>query len=239
MKKIVLSLFAGFILMGAAAQTNSDLKKHYEAYYKQMKMQGDVRGAINALTHLNVLSPNQARTDTLAYLYANSGQNIQALKLLGTEKDTKASDLAVDVKAAALKAADQPQLAVQQYDILFGRNPNVYIAYELTDLNLQIGKTVEAKTYIDYGLANAKDDEMLPFYQSNPPYQVPLKAAFLYQKGLYQYNKDKTQIDVAVATIDEAIALAPNFNLAKQIKEILLKQKEGANKPAATGEGKQ
>ncbi|UNZ00067.1 hypothetical protein MQE36_06915 [Zhouia spongiae] len=226
MKRLLLVLFAGAGCLSVTAQSNSGLKAHYEAYYKQMKKQGDMRGAINALTHLNVLAPDQARIDTLAYYYANSGQNLQAIKLLGAEKDTQASDLAVEVKAAALKAANQPQLAVQQYDILFGRKADVYLAYELLDLNLQIGKTAEAKTYLDYGITHAKDDEMLPFYQSNPPYQVPIKAAFMYQKGLYQYNEDKTQIDTAIATIDEAITMAPNFSLAKQIKELLVKQKE-------------
>ena len=40
-----------------SAQTNTDLLKHYEAYYKQMKKQSDVNGVIGALTHLNLLSP--------------------------------------------------------------------------------------------------------------------------------------------------------------------------------------
>ncbi|ETN93742.1 hypothetical protein [Zhouia amylolytica] len=234
MKKFLLVFIAGTACFSAAAQSNTELKTHYEAYYKQMKTQGDMRGAINALTHLNVLNPSQERTDTLAYYYANSGQNLQAVKLLGTEKDPQASDLAVEVKAAALKALNQPQLAVQQYDILFGRKPDVYLAYDLLDLNLQIGKTAEAKTYLDYGIANAKDDEMLPFYQSNPPYQVPIKAAFIYQKGLYEYNQDKSQLDTAIATIDEALAIAPNFKLAQQIREILVKQKEAPATPEAS-----
>ena len=211
---------------GGYAQSNPQLVTHYEAFYKQMKEQGDVRGVIDALTHLNILSPDQARKDTLAYFYANSKQYIQALNVLGTEKDTEASDLAVEVKAISLKSLNQPQLAVQQFDIMFGRNPDVYLAYELADLNLQIGKSVEAKTYINYGLENTKDEQMLPFYEANPPYQVPLKAAFKYQEGLYLYNENKANMDEAIRLIDEAIVMAPNFNMAKQIKEILLKQKQ-------------
>ena len=94
---VFLASFAGF------SQNNSTLSQHYEAFYKQMKEQGDVRGVINALTHLNVLSPNEARKDTLAYFYSNSGQHAQAINLLGAEKDTKASNLAVEVKARSLK----------------------------------------------------------------------------------------------------------------------------------------
>ena len=233
MKKILilLTLTFGFL---AQAQNNSDLQKHYEAYFNQMRLQGDVRGIISALTHLNILNPNEARKDTLAYLYANSGQYVQAINVLGAEKNTSATDLAVEVKAMALKSLNQPQLAVQQYDILFSRKADIYLAYELVDLNLQIGKTVEAKTYIDYGLNNAKAEDKIPFYDAQQPYQVAAKAAFTYQKGLLYYNENKTDIDGAIKIIDEAISIEPNFSLAKQIKELLLKQKETGTKPTST-----
>ncbi|MCM5661995.1 hypothetical protein [Galbibacter mesophilus] len=218
-----------FLLLCAStvfSQSKKELTEHYQAFYEQMKIQGDVRGVINALTHLNVLEPNQKRTDTLAYFYSNSGQHVQAVNLLGTEKDTKASNLAVEVKARALKALNQPQLAVQQFDIMFSRQPDIYVAYDLVDLNLQIGKIVEAQTYINYGLENAQEKDMLPFYEANPPYQVPLKAAFKYQEGLLKYNENKANVDQAINLIDEAIVMAPNFKLAKQIRELLLNQKE-------------
>ncbi|WP_335966856.1 hypothetical protein [Galbibacter sp. PAP.153] len=227
MKNLFIALFLA-TTMPAFSQSNQALAQHYEAFYKQMKKQGDVRGVINALTHLNVLNPTEARKDTLAFFYSNSGQHVQAINLLGTEKDTKASDLAVEVKARSLKALNQPQLAVQQFDIMFSREADVYTAYDLVDLNLQIGKTVEAQTYIKYGLEHTTNEDMLPFYEANPPYQVPLKAAFKYQEGLLKYNEDKTNIDEAIKPIDESIVMAPNFKLAKQIRELLLNQKEAA-----------
>ena len=44
----------------------------------QMKAQGDTQGIINAMTHLNVLSPSQARKDTLAYMYMSENKYMQA-----------------------------------------------------------------------------------------------------------------------------------------------------------------
>ncbi len=231
-KTLTIVLLCSFLF--GFSQNNSQLLTHYKAFYEQMKHQGDVKGVINALTHLNVLQPNEARTDTLAFFYSNSGQHVQAINLLGTENDPKASDLAVEVKARSLKALNQPQLAVNQFDIMFGRNPDIYVAYDIVDLNLQIGKTAEAETYIKYGLENATEKDVLPFYQSNPPYQVPLKAAFTYQKGLLEYNKDKSNIDQAISYIDQAIEIAPNFKLAKQIKDLLLNQKAQAEAAPAT-----
>ena len=73
MKKIIVALTM-LISATTFAQTNSDLKAHYEAFYKKMKAQGDVQGVINALTHLDVLEPSQARKDTLAYLYVTNGK---------------------------------------------------------------------------------------------------------------------------------------------------------------------
>lgn len=223
-KKIVLGLMA-VITFQATAQINSELKAHYEAYYNQMRAQGDVRGAINALTHLNILEPVQAQKDTLAYLYANSGQYLQAINVIGAEQNANDSELASQIKAVSLKSLNQPQLAVQHYKVLFDRNPDAYKAYELADLNMQLEKLAEANTYLDYGLNNAKDEDKQSYYESNPPYEVPLKAAFLYLKGLYQFNQNKTDIDTAVKTLDEAIIMAPNFSLAKQIKEAMLRQK--------------
>lgn len=225
MKKII---FAVLLVIGLCghAQNNGHLIDHYEAYYKQMRLHGDVRGAINALTHLDILDPSQARKDTLAYLYANSGQYRQAISVLGAEHKTTDSDLALQIKAISFKSIGQPHLAIQNYQILFGRKPNANLAYELADLNLQMEKLSDAKTYLDYGLSNAGDNDKQSYYESNPPYQVPLKAAFLYLKALYVYNQDKNNADAAIQTIDEAINLAPNFTLAQQIKEALLGQKE-------------
>ena len=225
MKKIIL-VISVMTVFQVTAQSNAELKQHYEAYYSQMRNQGDVRGAINALTHLDILAPSQARKDTLAYLYANSGQYLQAVNVLGSESKSSDSELAMRVKAISLKSLNQPQLAIVHYKALFDRKPNAYFAYELADLNLQIGNVANAKKHIDYGLNNAMDTDMQSFYESNPPYQVPLKAAFIYLRGLLEYNQNQANIDTAIKSIDEAIALAPNFSLARQIKNALIQQKQ-------------
>ena len=204
------------------AQSNTELLKHYEAYYKQMKAQGDVQGIINAMTHLNVIAPSQARKDTLAYIYMSEGQNMQALNTIGIDKVLDDSDIAVEVKAIALKAVKQPKLAIQHFDEMFKRNPNALIAYELAELNLQLQKLDEANKHITYGLANAKDDEKKAFYETQTPYQVSLKSAFKYLNALSVYNKDKTvNIDAAVDILDAAYKESPNFNLIQITKNEL------------------
>lgn len=224
MKKLIIVLavmYTGVIV----AQDKTALKKHYEAFYKEMRLQGDINGVITALTHLNVLEPTQGRKDTLAYVYANNNQHLQALNTIGIEKKASDSDLAVQVKAISLKALNQPKRAIEQFEVLFERSPNAYLAYEMADLKIQIGDNEGAIENINFGVANVTDEMKYAFYERQQPYEVPLKAALIHLKGLMQYNMDKENIDAAIATIDEALKIDPNFNLASLSKQALESRK--------------
>lgn len=226
---LILALFT--VVLGQA-QSKSDLQSHYEAFYKEMKLQGDVNGVINALTHLNVIAPSQQRRDTLAFIYMKNNQNLQALNTVGIESKPTDSDLAVQVKAVSLKALNEPKRAIVHFESLLKRTPTPYIAYELADLKIQVGDNDGAETNIEYGLNNAKDDMKYAFYERQQPYEVPLKAAFNHLKGLMHYNKDKENIDAAIVYIDEALKIDPNFNLASLSKQAL----ESRKAEAKTGE---
>jgi tetratricopeptide (TPR) repeat protein len=207
------------------AQTNTELQKHYEAFYKEMRLQSDVNGIINAITHLNILSPSTARKDTLAYIYANNNQHMQALNTIGIEKSESDSDLSVQVKAISLKAINQPKRALEQFEILNKRTPSAYLAYEIADLKIQTGDNAGAITNIEYGIVNAQDDMKYAFYERQQPYEASLKAAFMHLKALATYNQDKTKIDEAISLIDEALKIDSNFNLASLSKQALESRK--------------
>ncbi|PWH84120.1 hypothetical protein DIS18_06140 [Algibacter marinivivus] len=211
----------------AGAQTNSELLKHYEAYYKQMKSQGDTQGIINAMTHLNILTPSEGRKDTLAYIYMSGNQYMQALNTIGIEQKATDSDIAVEVKAVSLKSLKQPKLAIEHFDEMFKRQPNALIAYELAELNMQIKNVAETDKHIAYGLANSKAEDKKAFYETQTPYEVPLKAAFMYLDALSTFGKDnKANIDAAVDILDATLKEAPNFNLIQITKNELLRQKQ-------------
>lgn len=225
MKKFVLPMLL-LMALSAAAQTNSELFKHYEAYYQEMRKQGDVNGVISAITHLNVLQPSEARRDTLAFIYSNNGEYVQALNTIGVERNVADSDLRVQVKAISLKALNQPKRALGQFTILYKRNQTPYLAYEMADLKIMTGDNSGAMELVTYGIANAKDDMKYAFYERQEPYEVPLKAAFMHLKGLVEYNMDKTKVDQAIADMDEALKIAPNFNLASLSKQALQNRKD-------------
>jgi len=233
MKRIIVLVLIA-VSFNVNAQNNSELLKHYEAYYKQMKKQGDIQGIISSLTHLNVMAPSDERLDTLAYLYMSEGKYTQALNTIGVDKVVNDSDIAIEVKAISLKRVGQPKMAIGFFQEMFNRKPNPLVAYELADLNLQTNNTEEAEKHITYGLANSKDDMKKAFYETQTPYEVPLKTAFMYLNSLVTYNKDKTgNIDAAVDILDSALKEAPNFNLIQITKNELLRQKQALQAKAA------
>lgn len=225
MKQTTIALMLLFSV-SVFAQGNDGLKTHYEAYYKQMKKQGDVQGIISALTHLNVLDPSVERQDTLAYLYLSEGKYVQALNTIGVEKNATDSDMNVEVKALALKNLNQPKMALEHYEELFKRSPNPYLAYDMADMKIQINDLAGARTNVEYGIANATADQKRAFYESQQPYETSLKAAFLCLNGLLTFTEDKTKnIDAALKLMNDALAIDPNFNLAKVSRQALESQK--------------
>ncbi|MDN3491720.1 hypothetical protein [Winogradskyella bathintestinalis] len=234
MKTITIAILMLFSV-SMFAQTNTELKNHYEAFYKQMKKQGDVQGIINAMTHLEVLEPSIARKDTLAYIYLSDGQHMQALNTIGVEKNSTDSDMNVEVKALALKNLNQPKMALEHFEVLYKRDPNVYLAYEMADMKIQTNDLAGAKVNIDYALANVKDDMKRAFYERQQPYETSLKAALIYLKGILTFTENKaTNLDAALALMNDALDIDPNFNLAKVSREALEAQKaQRAQKAAA------
>ncbi|WP_047549652.1 tetratricopeptide repeat protein [Psychroserpens sp. Hel_I_66] len=230
MKKLIF-LLAVVTTFGATAQTKSELLKHFEAYYKEMKGQGDVQGVINAMTHLNVIQPNQQRLDTLAYIYVTEGRNLEALNTVGIDQNPTDSDINTEVKAIALKGINQPQRALAFYEELFKRDANSYIAYEIADLKTQLQDFAGAKASVDFGLTNVKPDMKRGFYESQQPYEVSLKAALTYMKALIVFNMNQTDnLDQAITLLNEALTMDANFNLAKISKDALAARKADQTK---------
>ena len=67
------------------------------------------------------------------------------------------------------------------------------------------------------------------YYETQQPYEVSLKSAFMYLKALAKFNENTaTNIDPAVDILDEALKASPNFNIAQISKNALLSQKQKA-----------
>ena len=229
MKKFILAVIV-MSSLSITAQTKTELQKHFEKYYQQMKKQGDVQGVINAMTHLDVVAPTQARKDTLAYIYVSEGRNMEALNTIGIEKSGTDSDLNTEIKAIALNALGERQRALEFYTILYNKKPSATLAYELGDLMLQTGDLAGAQEKVEYGMANVTDEMRRTYYEQQQPYQTSLRAGLLYLKAIVTYSQDKdANQEIAIATLNRALAIDPNFNMAKISKEALLSRAKGTD----------
>jgi len=116
---------------------------------------------------------------------------------------------------------------LEQYEVLFQRQPNANLAYEIADLKIQTQDLAGAKTTIEYGLANVKDDMVRTFYETQQPYQTSLKAALLYLKALAIFSENQNEnVEASLAIMNRALAIDPNFSLAKISKDALLNRKK-------------
>ena len=135
--------------------------------------------------------------------------------------------MAVEVKAISLQFLNQLDRSLVHYEELFKRKPNPLIAYELADIKIQMDDLMGATKNITFGIAKSNSDIMRTYYETQGQYNVPMKAAFIYLKGLVKFKENKEDnIDAAIAIMDEALAIAPNFNLAKISKDALNAQKK-------------
>ena len=225
MKRII-TLLILFCTTITFSQSNQDLLSHYIKYKKQMQRQGDFQGVINAITHLNILEPNQARTDTLALIYMNQNRHDQALRVLGNVEDLETdSEIAVMVKAFSLKALNDFEGSLVHYEKMFKSKPDPFVAYDMAEMKIRLGDLTGATRNITFGIANS-ENLMQNFYEMQQPYAVPMKAAFTYLKGLVKFNEDREKnIDAAIAIMNEALAIAPGFNMANVSIEVLNAQK--------------
>ncbi len=231
LKTLSLCIFATCFSIFSNAQSHTDLVKHYKTYYAQMKKTADAQGIINALNHLVILEPNVARKDTLAAYYMNEGKYVQALSILGVQTNEADTDMAVEVKAVCLKSLNEPVRALEHYELLFQRRPSASLAYELADLKIQTDDLAGAGLNITYGIANSPEDMMKPYYESQSPYQVPLKVGFLYLRAIAKFRENpNTNHDAAIAILDEALAAAPQFNLATLAKTAIENQRGSLTK---------
>ena len=225
MNKIITLLILLFTV-NLFGQTNQELLSHYKKYHEQMKSQGDTQGIINALTHLNILESSQARIDTLAAFYMQENRYVEALSTIGMEKNDSDSDLAIIVKSISLRAINRLEESLVFFEERFTRNPDPMIAFDLAEIKLETGDFLGASRNITFGIANSNENLVRNYYETQQPYSVPMKAAFLYLKALVKLNEDREKnIDSALTILNEALAIAPNFNIVKIAIDTLNSQK--------------
>ena len=70
---------------------------------------------------------------------------------------------------------------------------------------------------------------MKPYYETQTPYQVPLKVGFMYLKAIAKFRENpETNHDAAIELLDASLEIVPNFNLATLAKNAIASKKSQA-----------
>lgn len=191
--------------------------QHYAMKYATAVQWSDYEVAKDALYDLIVLNPgNDSLIYDLAVFYYQNQKHASAILvsqelLKRNPKNTNALEIAA-VGYENLGVADK---SLQSYESLYLLNNNSATLYKMAFLQYRLKRYKECLTSADILLAG-KDAETLKITYndaSNKPKEYSLKVALLNLKGMVAQDQgDKVN---AKKFYDQALALAPDFALAK------------------------
>jgi len=210
------------------AEKNQVLQQDIDAaVYAKAVTFGDYEVARIALFNMIVKHPDSLNfLDSLVTLYFSLGQMPQCILagLQYIQRDT--GNLSVmEMVALAYSQLSKNKEALEMYERMFKQTGNIYYAYQTAVQQFYLKRIGECNQMIDLILSNPKSltEKIAINMEQGAQQQVPVKAAALNMRGII--FKDMNMPDKARAAFEEALAIMPDFALAKGNLELL-------NKPA-------
>ena len=230
--------FCGMAQIDQAAKkiaANPDtLANPHLAVYKKARAIGDNSTAIHSLYYLLATEPKAANyTDTLAYLYLDAGAYSQAYRLAESILQQNVNDnLALEIKGLSAIQLQDPVVGLESYSTLYERTAQVSYGFRKLQLQYGLRRLGESVTTAEQLLTKlpAQDKTQISVEKADnkSSQKVTLKAGILYLQGLsLEALKEK---DKAVAALQTALQINPDYEMAKQKLNSLLA--EAKPKPA-------
>lgn len=187
---------------------------------------GDYDVAKNALYHMMVLdTTNKLLKDTLCILYFQAGDMAQCV-LLSTEilETNPKKDPIRNLKAVAEKSLGLSKEALKDFELLYASSPEVDYLYQICTIQYELKRYGECMASADKIIADASSKEKKISIATNQSRQmVPLSAAAINIKGVVFLEMGKKE--EAKAAFENALSLAPEFELAKNNLAVLREEK--------------
>jgi tetratricopeptide (TPR) repeat protein len=189
------------------------------AVYKNAMGLQDYVTAIQALHYIIATSPNGAAyADTLAILYAQTGQFVQAGILADVQLKTNGySDIRMEIKAASAKKLNNAPAAIDDYTILYEKTAKPVYAFEKLQLQYNIKRMTEANGTATALLsaipATDSTTAQVAKLDGKTAQQVNFRSAVLNYQGLTYI--DLKQKQAAIKAFEAALKLDPDYEQAK------------------------
>lgn len=196
----------------------NDIVQHYLRKYAIASAWGDDDVAKNALYDLILMDPaNDSLIFTLANYYFQNRQFAPAM-LVCQElvKRQPKNEVYLRMAATAYEEVGVLDRALQNYETLYLLTENVPDLYNVAFLQFNLKRYNEGLTNADILLTDPATDTLKVVYNNieNKPTEYSMKVAVMNLKGmLLQEQGDK---EGAKKMFEQALALAPDFLLAKQ-----------------------
>ncbi len=203
----------------AAKPEVNPLTEHFYKKYVTALQWSDYDVAKDALYDLIIENPqNDSLIFNLAYFYYENQKYASSVlvsqQLLSRNpKNTGA----LEMSAVGYEFMGVPDRALQNYESLYLLTNNINTLYKMSFLQFDLKRYAESLVSIDILLANKEVEAAKVVFNDveNKQKEYPMKVAIINLKGLavLEHLGDKV---AAKKLFDEALAIAPDFVLAKQ-----------------------
>ncbi|MEM7108628.1 MAG: hypothetical protein AAF519_10420 [Bacteroidota bacterium] len=198
---------------------------HYARTYQAAIRYNDYNVAKHALYNMLVENPqNDSILYSLSLLYIQGQQYASAVLSANDILSIKPNHTgALEIAAISYENLGIKEKALSNYETLYLNTDDYNTLYKMAFLQYDLAKYAESRTNVDILLSKKESEELTSVYTlaNNEQKEFPIKASLLTLKGMIgAANGDKAG---ANTFYDEALAIAPDFELAKQQKAELEK----------------
>ncbi|PZX50116.1 tetratricopeptide repeat protein [Algoriphagus chordae] len=228
MKRVLFMLLMAFCASTTIAQTadslarlDPKLKRSLNAIdqsaYQMAMRYNDVNSAKVSLYNLIARNPEDIRyVEMLGTVYYEAGQAMSAaLVSMDVLKVNDKSITSLEIAAYSLEQVGALEKSLPYFESLYLLSGDNFSLYKSGFIQYSLKKYPEALNSMNMLVKNAKPDEKVGFPKSQTENQeVSMKAAALNMKGMI-YLDQGSKIE-AKAAFEEALALNPDFDMAKE-----------------------
>lgn len=221
--KNLIYIFSFILAATAMAQNNTTSIAFEKQKLYQAKAYGDESIVANSMYALIALEgPQSTYKDSLAYVYFNKRNYVSCFLVTNDLLKTKVDNLdLLEMNAVSLESMGALEKAGESYEKLLTKSNDNYHAYKLASIQFRMNKNEIAYVTIKKAAQLPDNGDLNITFQVNENYNqnIALKPAIAYLEGLIAVSLEKTA--EAKISFERAIALSPDFVLAKSKLEIL------------------
>lgn len=227
MYKILIPVLLLVFLISCTNESTKSKHIHYVKVYENALNMGDVDVAINACYQIIANDSNQNNYyDSLLALYLNTRNEGSTFLAARNSLKYRPNNFKITLVAAEYaKKLGMADTAINYYQRTYTLDKKLEYIYNIAQVQYNMGNDAGAEKSADQIISdpNSEKETIMLSLDKNNPQQIPLKAAALNIKGTIFIGMGSKEI--ALRYFNDALAIAPDFIIAKNNKADILSGK--------------